>query len=687
MNLSWFDWAIMAVAVVGLRLVSLKARKFMKGVSDFLSANRVAGRYLLTISSQMGATGVVSFIAMFEFYYSAGLAPVWWGGFAIPLGAIIMLTGWIYYRFRETRAMTMAQFLEMRYSRGLRIFAGILCWTSGLLNFGIFPAVAARFFIYFCGLPVHIQIPGIEFAIPTIAIVMFIDLAIAISFVNMGGQISVMITDCVQGIFCGFAFIVVAATILIKVSWPEMVQAMEMVQANESMINPFHTSEVKDFNVWYHLIGLFGAFFTYMSWQGAQGFFSSARNPHEQKMGGIIGVWRGVPQSLALMLLALATLAILRLPQFADQAHAVSVELAKIPNEAVQGQMRVPIAMAHFLPVVVRGLLATIFLFFSFTCHDTYMHSWGSIFIQDVYMPIRNKALDPAQHIKLLRLSVIGVGVFAFLFSLFYQPTEKIFFFFAITGTIWLGGSGAVIIGGLYWKRGTTCAAFAALITGSVMGVGGLIIPKIFLARVGHEFPINNQWLWFMAMVTAALVYYFTSIATSKKTGGYDLDRMLHRGKYRVETDHVPEESIKSRWQQVIGITREFSKSDKVLAIALISWNAFWFLWFMVFSVINLLYPVSDAVWARYHFINSILIPVCFSLPVTIWFTVGGIKDIKALFKALGTVARDATDDGRVVGYHDDVAQQVSDTQHQDPQDAVAATAPFDDSPDDNDRS
>ncbi|MHB9035870.1 MAG: sodium:solute symporter family protein [Armatimonadota bacterium] len=656
--MSWIDWTIMAVAVVSLRLVSLSTRHYMKGVSDFLSANRVAGRYLLTIASQMGGVGVVTLVALFEMYYSAGLAPTWWANFYIPVNVIILLTGWVFYRFRETRAMTMAQFLEMRYSRRLRIFAGILCWSSGVLNFGIFPAVAARFFIYFCGLPDHFHIPGIEFAFPSIALVMLVDLGLALSFVNMGGQVSVMITEVVQGMFCSFAFVVVAAAVLVKVSWPEMVQALSMAPKNASMINPFHTSGVTDFNIWYYLIGIFGGFYGYMSWQGAQGFFSSARTPHEQKMGGIIGAWRVVPQNLAVVLLALATLAVTRLPQFAEQAHSVSLALAQIPNESIQGQMRVPIAMAHLLPVAVKGLLATIFLFFSFTCHDTYMHSWGSIFIQDIYMPIINKALDPKHHIKLLRWSIIGVAVFAFIFSLFYQPTEKIFFFQAITGTVWLGGSGAVIIGGLYWKRGTTSAAYAALITGGTVGIASLIVPKMYLTRNGHEFPINGQWLWFIAMIFAAMVYYVVSLATCRKVGFYNLDRMLHRGRYRMESDHVREDHTQSRWQRVVGITKEFSKSDKCLAVALVAWNALWFLWFVVFSIINLFHPVSDATWAQYHLINTIAIPAVLSIPVTIWFTVGGIVDIKALFRTLATDTRDASDDGRFHGYHNDIHEQ-----------------------------
>lgn len=644
----WIDWMIMGVSVVALRLVSLGTRHHMKGVSDFLSANRVAGRYLLTIAGQMGNFGVVTFIALFEMFYSAGLAPSWWGGFQIPVGVIILLTGWVFYRFRETRAMTMAQFFEMRYSRKLRIFAGILCWTSGIINFGIFPAVAARFFIYFCGLPDHFHIPGIDYAIPSIAVVMLIDLALAISFVNMGGQISVMITECVQGMFSCFAFLVVSATILVKIHWSQMVEALSMAPKDASMINPFHTSAVTDFNIWYYLIALFGAFYSYMSWQGGQGFYSSARSPHEQKMGGIIGMWRNIPHSLMTVLLALATLTIMRLPEFADTAHSVSVALSKIPNESVQGQMRVPIAMAHFLPIAVKGLLATIFLFFSFTCHDTYMHSWGSIFIQDIYMPIKNKALDPKQHIKLLRWSIIGVAIFAFFFSLFYQPTEMIVFFFAITGAIWTGGSGAVIIGGLYWKKGTTAGAYASLITGAVLGVGGLVMTKLYETAHDKPFPLNLAVVAFFVTVISALTYIFVSLATHKKCGDYNLERMLHRGKYRVAGEQVQEEEVRSKWAQIIGITREFSRGDKALAYAMVGWNAVWFLWFVGFSIANLMFPISDGVWATYHYIYTIAIPVVLSVPATIWFTVGGIMDIKALFHTLATTVRDASDDGRV---------------------------------------
>jgi SSS family solute:Na+ symporter len=190
-----------------------------------------------------------------------------------------------------------------------------------------------------------------------------------------------------------------------------------------------------------------------------------------------------IPQTLTITLLGLAALAVLRLPQYAAQAAVINHSLSLIGNKTVQGQMVLPVAMVHILPIGIKGLFGTIMLFISFTCHDTYMHSWGSIFIQDVYIPISKRVLAPKEHILLLRLSILFVALFSYFFSLWYQPDQKILMYFAATGTIWLGGSGAVIIGGLYFKRGTTAAAYVALYCGAVLGFLGVKLP----------------WLWEMA--------------------------------------------------------------------------------------------------------------------------------------------------------------------------------------------
>ncbi len=68
------------------------------------------------------------------------------------------------YRFRETGALTLAQFFEIRYSKRFRIFTGFLGFAAGIANFGIIPVVGARFMTYFLGLPQTIHVFGWEVA-------------------------------------------------------------------------------------------------------------------------------------------------------------------------------------------------------------------------------------------------------------------------------------------------------------------------------------------------------------------------------------------------------------------------------------------------------------------------------------------------------------------------------------------
>jgi len=128
----------------------------------------------------------------------------------------------------------------------------------------------------------------------------------------------------------------------------------------------------------------------------------------------------------------------------------------------------------------------------------------------------------------------------------------------------------------------------------------------------------------------------------------FDLDRMLHRDQRNKIDAPVVKESLRTRWQQFVGISDQFSKTDKVLALALVGWTSSIFSFFMVVTVANLIHPFPNEWWARL-WKSFIWIYFTKSVPTTIWFTIGGISDIRALFKTLATAVRDNTDDGRVL--------------------------------------
>ena len=202
---AFIDWLIVFVALVGMfysvsfHLVDEKRDRFFVcrknswKVSNFRIKWRCWSR--CHIGRHVFRNGIYSRLSL-----------AWWG---LSQGIIILMltmSGWVIYRFRSTRCLTLAQFFEKRYSRKFRIFTGIVAFTAGIINFGIFPAVGAQFFISYCGLPESF------IGIPVFPLVMIILLSISLYFVYTGGQIAVIIADFFQGIFATFVLIVVVLT-------------------------------------------------------------------------------------------------------------------------------------------------------------------------------------------------------------------------------------------------------------------------------------------------------------------------------------------------------------------------------------------------------------------------------------------------------------------------------------------
>ena len=217
MTLHWIDYAVVLIPFTVVLLISWHTRRYMRSVADFMSASRCGGRYLLATAVGEAGMGAISAVAVFEYTYKAGFAMSWWQMISFPVGLLITLTGFAIYRYRETRAMTLAQFFEIRYSRNFRVFAGIMALVSGVLNYGIFPAVGARFFVNYCGLPQSLPLLGTS--VPTFAVLMFVFLGFALFLTLMGGQLTIMVSDTLQGLIAGVFYLVVIAALLYLFSW------------------------------------------------------------------------------------------------------------------------------------------------------------------------------------------------------------------------------------------------------------------------------------------------------------------------------------------------------------------------------------------------------------------------------------------------------------------------------------
>lgn len=641
------DWCIIFGLLVISTVVAILTKKHTKSVADFLAANRCAGRYLICVATGVAGIGAISIVAGFEQCYIAGFTVAWWQLIMVSVNTIVLLSGWIIYRFRQTRALTLAQFLEIRYSRRFRIFAGLIAWLSGIINFGIFPAVGARFFVYFCGFPDTTLI---------YSIIMAVLLLFALYFTFLGGQIAVIVTDFVQGVFNNFAFIIIIIVVLLKFGWPQITEALSMAPKDASMLHPFHVQDARDFNIWFYLIMAFGYLYSSLVWQGGVGYNAAGLNAHEARMGRILSTWRVLALNLFMMVLPACAYTFLHHSNFAVVAQKTQAAINAIGNTQIQKQMTTVIAMREFLPKGILGMMAAIMLAAFIGNHSTYLHSWGSIFIQDVIMPFRKKPFTPKQHMNLLKVSILGVAVFIYIFSLIFRQTEYIYMFFLITGAIFLGGAGAVVIGGLYWKRGTTSAAWGAMISGSVLSVFGVVIKQIntvypFETKViNYIASQNGAVLSFFASLIAIVVYIVVSLAGKKSV--FNLDMMLHRGKYKIdEPQNVQKTNNRiGRLGLLIGLNNEFNKQDKIVYIATFAWTGLWVAIFVFGTIYNFAVEVKTQTWMvfwQYY----IWVTIILSIITTIWFTCGGLIDLKKMFNLLGTMKRNETDDGMVINH------------------------------------
>ena len=286
----------------------------------------------------------------------------------------------------------------------------------------------------------------------------------------------------------------------------------------------------------------------------------------------------------------------------------------------------------------------------------------------------------------MIRMVSIGIGLFFLAGSYWMKQLNSCQMFNTLACAMWIGGSGAIMTFGLYSRFGTTAGAWTALCTSVTLSGAYLYVqrswadkvyPAIAKADLVESFDRALRWLsspfepyihwemdavrWpvnaiefnFFLSVLCVLLYVAVSLLTCKVP--FNLDRMLHRGKYGLGERC----EFKMRWtprtifSNIIGITSEYTKSGKALAwgVFLFSFGYDFALCFLGVAVWNQFRPWCDEWWNRYFAVRYFFVPCAMACVTAVWFGAGGIIGLRDLFRDLGARGEtDALDDGRVEG-------------------------------------
>ncbi|MBE6379593.1 MAG: sodium:panthothenate symporter [Lentisphaerae bacterium] len=745
--MGWIDYMIFLIPTAGIMLVGWYTRRYIRGVVDFLSAGRLCGRYLLTVGDIANGISIVGILSYVERKYAAGFAVDFWSLLLIPLLVTLALSGYCIYRFRETKAQSVGQFLEIRYgSKPFRFYFSFIRVLAEMLAHSIMPAIAARFFIYFLDLPASFHIFGIAFS--TYVTLMFVCVSFAILLLCWGGTLTMIITDTLQGLFCVPLMVIFALFLLMNFDWgSQFLPVLCDRIAGESFINSFDIDEVRDFNLFAIMVSIFTTFLHRATWLGG-GASGAAKNPHEQKMASLLGQWRGILGSLLYVLLAVAILVMLNHNDFAPQAKNIRTEIATrvtadivddpatgqamiaafqaIPQhqhvpgtsprlskeknletpyyeaaaqvltehnadkskvkefESLYKQQMASVTMRHLLGAGLLGLFALLMMLAMVSTDTSYIFSSSQTITQDLILPFFKKPPSPRLHIWLLRISTIGVGLFFIACCLAFAQIDYIEMFRMTVLPMYLGGCGPVLVFGLYSRFGTRQGAWTSMITGLVMSLTYIILkqnwsdavypwleqhgwvesldrtlramsapfePYIKWRVTPKEIPVNAFESYFIIMITTLLLYIAVSYATCKEP--FNLEKMLHRGVYNVDgtvkSDPEPW-SFRRIVNIMTGITPMHTKADRIISWSLFIYSYVYIfgLTFLTAAIWNIVAPWPMEWWGIYFLTVFIIVPCFLAMITATWFWIGGVIDMRNLFRDLKNREADALDNGMV---------------------------------------
>ncbi len=458
MNLSWFDYAIVLVYVGGTIVAGTFARGAIKGISDFLVAGRGLKTHMAVATMVSTGLGLVTVMYMAEEGFKYGFVPFVFGLMALITTAIIGRTGFIVSRLRHLQIMTVPEFYELKYTRGVRLLGGIILTLAGTLNMGLFPILGSKFVVGFTGLDKEY-----------VNYVMVGMLLIVVFYTLMGGMVSVVLTDFAQFVLLALGFFFGTYVILNhpQLGWGSLVEAVQVHKGDigfDPIANPGYGISMILFLFCVGLVGVV--------WQPEMMRPLSAESPKVARRVFWISAGTVMGRAMVPMFWGIATLAYFGNPEL-DPHYAMPEMLGKI------------------LPIGIAGLLmAGMFAAFMST-HDSYLLAWSGVIVRDVVSPIKAMlakssgarqadgtwgGLSSEREIYWTRAIVVILAAFLAIFGALYQLPETAFRFMYVTGSIYFSGCVGTVALGLYWKKANTPGAYCALILGALVPLNFLIM-------------------------------------------------------------------------------------------------------------------------------------------------------------------------------------------------------------------
>lgn len=486
-NFTSLDWCIVVAYLLISIVVGIWANRYVGNIAGYLVAGRTL-RIRLALATMTGTEiGLVTVMYSAELGFTQQYASLYLALYELVILLFIGLTGVVVYRMRQSKVLTIPEYYEKRYSRGVRVLGGVMMVTSGVLNMGLFLKAGSLFLISITGLGLGEEL-GLKLIMTGL-------LLLVLFYTVLGGMVSVVITDLIQFVILGSAMVIVTLFVVNEVSIDGFA---EVVTQHNGYFDP-----------------------------------TSIDNPSTEKpddgIGPITLTAQFVVLSVALMLWptgASRTLAV-KTPEIARKLYLCSTipflarrslpvlwgigafaffhshpglneqfQTAIAAGGDINTQAAMPLFLAKIIPSGLLGLVTAGMVAAFMSTHDSYLLCWSGVITQDVVAPLMKNGLTEKQRILTTRVAIVATGIMLLVWGLWYEVSSNLWQYMAVTGTVYLAGVFPVVIGGLYWSRSSSAGAYIALL-GGLTGIMALVPCTEFLnkqiARAGFDLVLRSE--------------------------------------------------------------------------------------------------------------------------------------------------------------------------------------------------
>ncbi|MFO0889485.1 MAG: sodium:solute symporter family protein [Isosphaeraceae bacterium] len=461
-NFSALDWAIVVVYLLTCVAAGLYVKRYVANMGDYIVAGRSLNSFL-SIATMLGSEiGLVTVMYAAQKGFLGGFASFYIGLLGGVLCLVIGLTGLFVVPLRRLGVMTIPEFYERRFSRGVRIFGGVVLALTGILNMGMFLRAGALFLTSLTGMTDP----------TTVKVVMSILLLLVLSYTVLGGMLSVVVTDYIQFVVLAVGMVLACLYALTTVGWSSMIETVRTVHGDRGFdpIEGFGWGEIAQNAL---VVGLVST----AVWPTALMRACSARDAtvvrrlYTWSSIGFLTRWI-IPQFLGVCALAYMW----HDARGHDLFFGADGRMLTGPAQSNLTLQAMPLFLSQLLPVGVIGLILAGMLAAQMSTDSSYLLCWSSVLVEDVVAPLMNERLTDRQRLQLARVLMVIIGAFLLVWSLWYPLSQNLWDYLAVTAAIYFTGAIALLAGGLYWKRASTAGAYLALGSGSlaVLALGDL---------------------------------------------------------------------------------------------------------------------------------------------------------------------------------------------------------------------